>query len=101
LVQIRWDELNLRYKDGQFPSQNLRTKEADQSRANPFAKKMAASNIFQTLRLSVVLADRIGSVAAAGHLALQLLEAPASFGFAIVDKLDRSVTVKRPGDERV
>ena len=43
---------------------------------------------------------KVGIRASSGHLALQLLEAPASFAFAIIDKLDRSVTVKRPGDER-
>lgn len=52
------------------------------------------------LRHFGVFAQRIGIRASSGHLALQLLEPPASFAFAIIDKLDRSITIKRPGDQR-
>ena len=45
---------------------------------------------------ALVFAHRDWRPRLSGHLALQLLEAPASFAFAIVDKLDRSVPVNGP-----
>src|SRR6185295_12814012 len=52
------------------------------------------------LRLAALRTNQIGGGAASGHLALQLLEAPACGAFAIVDHLDRGFPRHRPVDDR-
>ena len=60
----------------------------------------APANPLRGYASAAVLAGQIGGGAASGHLALQLLEAPACVAFAIVDHLDRGFPRHRAGDDR-
>src|SRR4029077_16304874 len=100
LVQIRLAQFNLRPKGGQFPDKSGASRQRINRARICSSKNGSFANVGDaTPRYGHCVPDSRG--ASSRHFALQLLEAPASFAFAIVDELDRCVPAQRPADARV